>query len=294
MLGHVTRTFVALAAAAVAALAGCAAPNPADDNRVSVIAAFYPLQFAVEQVAGRQVAVSSLTPPGTEPHDVELTPRQVAAITDADLVVYVKGFQPAVDEAVALEAADRSLDVTAHLQTLGETGNTDPHVWLDPTNMVVIADLIADRLRDLEPGAGPAFDTRADQLGTRLEHLDRAWARGTRSCATRQLVVSHEAFGYLAQRYDFMQVGIAGLSPDTEPSLAAIAAVADQAREFGVTTVYYESLVDPKIAQTVADELGVGTAVLDPIEGVADGSGDTYLTLMRANLAAVRQGQGCT
>lgn len=289
---------------------GCA-PSSAEPDRVNVVAAFYPLQFAAEQVVGTRASVDSLTPPGTEPHDVELAPRQVAAIAAADLVVYLSGFQPAVDEAVALEAEGRALDVSAHVPLLPadtdataaeaedheaehEHDATDPHVWLDPTNMATIADLIADRLATVDSAGTASYRAGAARLSDQLGRLDRDWARGTATCRSRDLVVSHEAFGYLAHRYDFTQVGIAGLSAEAEPAPGALAAVADFAREHGVSTIYYETLVDPAVAQTVANEIGVSTAVLDPIEGVAEGSGDTYLTLMRANLATVRTGQGCT
>lgn len=291
-------------------LSGCGTTT--DPDRINVVAAFYPLEFAAEQVAGGRASISSLTPPGTEPHDLELTPRQVAAIADADLVVYISGFQPAVDEAVELEADDRALDVSAHLPLLpaetapevaGEVAPerehddhdaTDPHVWLDPTNMATIADRVADRLAAVDPAASVSYAAAAARFAGQLRRLDREWARGTADCRSRDLVVSHDAFGYLAHRYDFTQVGIAGLSAEAEPGPATVAAVADFARANGVETIYYETLVDPAVARTVADEIGVGTAVLDPIEGVEEGSDDTYLTLMRANLATVRAGQGCS
>lgn len=300
-----------VATALAAVLSGCAAPSTAD-QRLSVLAAFYPLQYAAEQVGGERATVDSLTPPGAEPHDVELSPRQVAAIADADLVLYVPGFQPAVDEAVALVASDRAVDVTDGLRLLpADTGTVtdaadqtgghdhdetavDPHVWLDPDNMRTIAAQLAGRMAQADPAGSAGFRTRAASLDGQLRRLGRDWAVGTRRCDSRDLVVSHDAFGYLAARFGFTQVGITGLSPETEPSPATIAAAADFVRANGVKTIYYETLVDPKIAATVADEVGVATAVLDPIEGLAAGSNATYLTLMRQNLATVQQGQGCT
>jgi zinc transport system substrate-binding protein len=273
-----------------------------------VVVAAYPLQFAAERVGGADVTVTNLTPPGSEPHDVELTPRQVAAIGDADLVVYVGGFQPAVDEAVRQEGADRSLDVGAQLATLpptaaeiaeareeGEAAPTnDPHFWLDPTLLAQMAESIKDRLSELAPAEAETFAKNLAELQTDLTALDEEWNAGTETCESRALVVSHEAFGYLGERYDFEQVGLSGLDPETEPSPARLAEVADFVRGNDVTTIYFETLLDPAVAETIAKETGARTAPLDPIEGVLEGSQADYLSLMRDNLAEVVTGQRCS
>jgi zinc transport system substrate-binding protein len=304
-----SRALLALALLCAALAPGCAAARPEPDGRLRIVAGFYPLAFAAERVGGDRVSVTSLTQPGAEPHDLELTPRQVAAIADADLVVYLGGFQPAIDAAVAQEAADRSVDVGAGIPELpaeaaveldaGELperhdhADADPHVWLDPRNMVTIGATIRDRLAALAPDHAQVFGADARRFSRELTRLDRRWLRGTRVCGSRDLVVSHAAFAYLAARYRFRQVAILGLSPEAEPSPATIAEMADFVRRSGTRTVYYETLVDPKVAQTIAAEAGVGTGVLDPIEGVPEGSGDDYFSLMAANLAAVREGQPC-
>ena len=305
----------AVAAGAVIAaltLSSCATdPQPTADDPVTVMAAFYPLQFTAEQVGGDQVAVASLTPPGAEPHDVELTPQQIAEMGEADLILYIKGFQPAVDEAVAQVAADKAVDVSAGITLLpgeehadehaGEGGEgshegesaTDPHIWLDPLNMVTIADTVEKRLSEAAPSAQTTFRANASALDTQLEALDKKWAAGTQECQSRDLVVSHEAFAYLADRYNFTQVGISGLSPESEPSPAKVAEVTDFVRKNDVSTIYFETLVDPRVAETVAGETGATTAMLDPLEGLAEGSDQTYLTVMETNLATVIAGQPC-
>lgn len=291
--------------------AGCAA-GPADDGgRLQVVAGFYPIAFAAERVGGDRVSVVSVAAPGAEPHDLELTPRQVAEIADADLVVYLAGFQPAVDAAVAQEAPDRSVDVGQGIPplpaeanvTLGapeaperhdhSEGQADPHVWLDPRNMITIGRTIEARLAALDPGGAPAFRANRARLAGELTRLDRRWAAGTRVCSSRDLVVSHAAFAYLAARYGFRQVAIAGLSPEEEPNPATIAELADFVRTSGTRTVYYETLVDPKVATTIAAEAGIDTRVLDPIEGVPPARAEDYSSLMEANLTAVRGGQSC-
>jgi zinc transport system substrate-binding protein len=273
-----------------------------------VVAAFYPLQFVAEQVGGDRVSVTSLTAAGAEPHDLELTPQQVAAVTDAGLVVYLPGFQSSVDEAVAQAGGGNALDAGAGIPTLAppqseideakEAGEEppayDPHVWLDPTNMTRIVDNVAARLSTADPAGAQEYAANAKALNEKLATLDGEWKAGTTTCENRDLVVSHEAFGYLAKRYGFTQVGISGLAPDAEPSPAKVAEVADFVRTNGVRTIYYETLVDPKVAETVAAETGAATAVLDPLEGLAEGSTDDYLSVMRTNLDTVRKGQPCS
>jgi zinc transport system substrate-binding protein len=274
------------------------------------VAAFYPLAYAAQGVLGDQAEVVLLTPPGAEPHDVELSPQQVAQLQSADLVLYIPGFQPAVDDAVA--DLPSAVDVAEGISVLPaeehgdehghehgdehghEHGETtfDPHIWLNPLNMTVIGQTIADRA-----AGAVAEQALADNLASfssAMTALNGEWAAGTAECARRDLVVSHEAFAYLAAQYDFTQVGIAGLSPETEPSPARIAEVADFVRANGVTTIYYETLVDPKVAETIAVETGASTAVLDPIEGLTEGASGDYASIMRDNLATVRAGQSCT
>jgi zinc transport system substrate-binding protein len=304
------RGLVPLATLSVAGLllSGCGSgPSTTDSAAVSVVAAFYPLQFAAERVGGDRVSVTSLTAAGAEPHDLELAPQQVAAVYDAGLVVYLGGFQPAVDQAVEQAGGGNALDAGTGITTrpptqssidaAAQAGQTpppgDPHVWLDPTNMARIAENVAERLSAIDPAGSAQYDANAGALIADLTDLDAEWKAGTAQCENRDLVVSHEAFGYLAARYDLTQVGVSGLVPDAEPSPARIAEVADFVRANGVHTIYYETLVDPRVARTVASETGAATAVLDPLEGLAEGSSDDYLSVMRANLATVQQGQPC-
>jgi zinc transport system substrate-binding protein len=277
-------------------LVACSHDAPAADGRLSVLASFYPLQFVAERVGGTRVAVTNLTSPGAEPHDLELTPQDVAAVSDAGLVFYLSGFQPAVDDAVANTGAT-SLDAAASAAldlTADGGGALDPHFWLDPTRLADVADALAERLAAIDPAAAATYAANAADLRADLASLDDRFAAGLATCASRQLVTSHEAFGYLAQRYDLQQVGIVGIGPDAEPTAADLARVARFVADEGVTTVFYETLVSPDVAETVARESGATTAVLDPIEGLAPDSGTAdYLTVMRDDLASLRVGLGC-
>lgn len=268
-------------------------PGAAAPGQVKVVAAFYPLAYAAQQVGGDAVAVTTLTPPGVEPHDLELTPSQVAQLQDADIVLYVPGFMPAVDQAVAQQAAGRAVDASAGIAPLTIDGAADPHVWLDPENMTVIGANTATAITRANPGKTSEVQANAAAFEGRMATLNQQFSTSLSSCKVKDLVVSHAAFGYLARAYGFTQVPIAGLSPETEPSPARIAEVSDLVRNDGVTTVYYETLVDPKVAETVAKESGARTSVLDPIEGLTEGSDQTYQTLMEANLKALVAGQGC-
>jgi zinc transport system substrate-binding protein len=274
--------------------AGCDRGEGGTPGRVEVVAAFYPLQFVAERVGANAVVVTGLAPPGTEPHDLELTPDQVRQIADAEVVAYLRGFQPAVDETVEQVAADSAaFDVAEATTLMAGDGGADPHVWLDPTRLAAIADRFADRLAGLVPDAVEGIRTRAAALRTDLEALDREYAQGLRSCRRKQIVTSHAAFGYLAQRYGLEQIAISGLSPETEPSPQRLADVTVQARRHGVTTIFFETLVSPRVAETLAREVGARAEVLDPIEGLEPGSADDYLSVMRANLSRLRTALDC-
>ncbi|GAA2640381.1 metal ABC transporter substrate-binding protein [Paractinoplanes durhamensis] len=297
----------------LAVAAGCgarASVNGFTDGKLNVVTAFYPLQFLSERIGGDVVSVTNLTKPGAEPHDVELNPRQVADVADAGLAVHLSGFQPAVDTAVKQEAKGRSFDAASAVQLLpladGDghaedaghaeehaEGSMDPHVWLDPVRFETIAGKLGEALAGKDPAHAEAYRTRAKELQTQLRELNLEYAKSLATCQRRELVTSHSAFNYLATRYGLTQVGITGISPEAEPSPQRLAAVAEQARQTGTTTIFFETLVSPKVAETIAREVGAQTAVLDPLEGLTDAQSD-YFTVMRANLAALTTALGCT
>jgi len=278
-------------------LAACGATPEASDSSpssVKVVAAFYPLQYAAQQVGGSEVSVTNLTSPGVEPHDLELSAAQVAEISKADLVLYVKGFQPAVDEAIAQQAADRAIDVTANLTLLTGDEGADPHVWLDPSNMSSIGKTIANRLSSIDPAAKSTFTSGSHALTSAMTALSADYKQALDNCASDKLMVSHDAFGYLAKAFGFTQIGISGLNPEAEPSPARMREIADFVRANNVSTIYYETLIDPKVAQTLATETGVTAAMLDPLEGLKANSTGDYLSVMKENLATLIVGQKCS
>lgn len=251
---------------------------------MEVVAAFYPLQFVAERVGGQRVWVSSLTPPAVEPHDLELSPQEVARIGEADLALYLSGFQPAVDEAVAQAGPPVAVDVS-------DTGVAQ-HFWLDPTLLAGVAATVAEEFATIDPDGAAAYREAAEELADDLAALDADFSQALASCESRTIVVSHEAFGYLSDRYDLKQMGIAGLSPEAEASPARLAEIGETVRAEGVTTIFTEPLVSPKVAETLASDLGITTRVLDPLEGLVDEESD-YEQVMRANLAALETALRC-
>lgn len=291
-----SRAVTALAAGALAsALALTACSQDGADASPSVVVSFYPLQFVVENLVGDAATVTNLTAPGVEPHDLELTPQSVGDVADADLVVYLSGFQPAVDDAVDGQAT-AALDVAdaADLSLTTTGGTLDPHFWLDPNRLAAVADATATSLVDQGILDAETASANLNALTDDLDLLDKDFSNGLADCTSRDLVTSHEAFGYLADTYDLTQVGITGLTPEAEPDPQDLAAVTAFVQENDVRTIYYETLVSPDVAETVARETGADVAVLDPLEGLAaDAAGDDYLTVMATNLTTLRTGQDC-
>ena len=272
------------------------AEEAAGSGGLLVAASFYPLHWLTAQVGGDAVTASSLTKPGVEPHDLELSPQDVAAVGEADLVVYLSGYQPAVDEAVEQQARGTAFDAaeSGRLTRTSGTGAVDPHFWLDPMRLADVGDALAQRLGEADPANAATFTGNAEAVRAQLATLDREVTDGLAACENRDVVTSHNAFGYLAEAYDLTQVGITGLTPEAEPSPADLSAVTEFVRANDVATIYYETLISPDIAETVARETGARTQVLDPVEGLTEQSlGGDYLAVMRANLANLKTGQQC-
>jgi zinc transport system substrate-binding protein len=272
---------------AVAAVAASGCGGRSSD--ATVIASFYPLAYAAAQVGGRGLPVDDLTPPGAEPHDLELTARDVARIRAARLVLYVgRGFQPAVEDALAGRSGP-SLDVLDDARPLRSAGGLDPHVWLDPIRYAEVARAIARALGDPAPAA-------ADRFVARLHALDHRYRLGLADCDRRTLVTTHGAFGYLAARYGLTQVPLLGLAPEAEPTPREVARLVRRVRGSGATTVFTEPLAPPALAETVARETGVASVVLDPIEGLTSSqlhAGADYFGVMDENLAVMRKALRC-
>ncbi|VTR78840.1 High-affinity zinc uptake system binding-protein ZnuA [Cellulomonas hominis] len=312
------RTLPLAASAGLATALALSACSPGDaagsGEGVTVLASFYPLQYVAQQVGGDLVDVQSLTPPGAEPHDLELSPAQVDEVGRADLVVYLAEFQPSVDDAVAANppahVVDAAQDTELHAAEHAEDGehadeeehadedehghgSLDPHFWLDPTRLPAVADDVAAQLSEIDPDHADEYAAGAEAFAQQMADLDARYVAGLATCESRSIVTTHEAFSYLAERYDLEQVGISGVDPEGEPSPARLAEVGQVVRDEGVSTIFFETLASPKVAETLAAELGVDTAVLDPLEGLTDDTQD-YVSVAEANLETLRTALVCS
>lgn len=294
---------------ALLALPACGAGTAggSQDGSLDVVASFYPMQFLAERIGGDHVSVTTLTEPGVEPHEAELSPRQVARLTEADVVVYLRGLQPAVDEAVEQADVAHVAEATA-FTTLLEAGEEhehghaeegghghehadglDPHLWLDPVRFADVARGVGDVMAEADPDHAAAYRRATDRLVAELTDLDEEFREGLADLDTRTFVTNHAAFGYLAHRYDLDEESVAGLDPESEPSGERLRELSDLARDNDVTTVFLEPSANDDTARTVADDLGLETAVLDPVESITEESpGEDYVEVMRANLDALR------
>ncbi len=295
-------TRVAAAATSILVLAACSSPNSvpsAPTADLSVAAAFYPLQFVAERVGGEHVSVTPLAPPGVEPHDLELSPAAVRTIRASDVVLYLSGFQASVDDAVATTGApalDVADSVTLHPAPDGLALSFDPHFWLDPTLLAAYAGAVGDEFAALDPDNADEYRANAASLEGDLADLDTSFSSGLATCDRRTILTSHEAFGYLAARYDLTQVGLSGLDPEAEPSPAKIREARSIAASSGATTVFIEALVDPSVVEAFASDAGLTVATLDPIESLVATdlvANPSYITAMQQNLSALTTALGC-
>ncbi|NGO15401.1 zinc ABC transporter substrate-binding protein [Streptomyces sp. HC44] len=313
----------ALAATALAvSLSACSSDSDAAEGgngggKLDVVASFYPMQFLAEQIGGDHVSVTSLTEPGQEPHDLEISAKQTAQLQEADAIFYLKNFQPSVDEAVGQSDVKTKVDAATltKLENLGtedghehgaeegaeaeeehageEESTLDPHVWLDPVKYAEIAEGVGKALEKADPDNAADYKKNTADLVKKLGTLDTAFEDGLKNTKSKVFFTNHAAFGYLAQRYGLTMEAIAGLEPDSEPSAARVKELQQEAKADGVTTVFYETLVSDKTAKTLASDAGLKTDVLDPIEGITDKSkGDDYIAVMESNLKSLQTALG--
>lgn len=286
------RALLLLVLALALLAAGCGGTS-GSDHRPTVVAAFYPLAWAAQRIAGHGVRVVNLTPAGAEPHDLELTPDQVDAIQDAKVVfVMGHGFQPSVED-----AADQRDGTTVKLLDGLHAKQSDPHVWLDPTRYSQLVSSVAFALGRAAPGCRAQITRNAAKFQTEIKRVGDEYATGLHKCQRHAIVTAHEAFGYLADRYHLEQQGITGISPDEEPNAQRLADLAALVHRDGITIIFTETLVSPRVADALAREAGgVKTETLNPIEGLTDAQlarGADWASVMGENLTKLRSALGC-
>ncbi|MET8944116.1 metal ABC transporter substrate-binding protein [Streptomyces sp. NPDC004542] len=302
----------AATALGLATLSACSATTAAGTTgRFDVVASFYPMAFLAERIGGSHVHVTSLTRPGQEPHDLEISARQTARLQESDAVLYLKNLQPAVDDAVAQSGIKTKIDA-ASLTSLekhgnevgghaaehdssasGEPAGLDPHIWLDPVRYAQVAEGVGKAFEKADPGHAADYRKNTAALVEKLDDLDRRFREGLADTRTKVFVTTHAAFGYLAERYGLTEEAINGLDPESEPSAARVRNLERMAKADGVSTVFYETLVSDRTAKTIAADTGLRTDVLDPIEGITSKSrGTDYFSVQESNLEALRKALG--
>ncbi|MEV7424390.1 metal ABC transporter substrate-binding protein [Streptomyces sp. NPDC091212] len=317
-----TATIAGAVALGMVALSACSSSDAATKSggKLAVTASFYPMQFLAQEIGGDHVSVTTLTKPGVEPHDLELKPRQTAQLGEADVIVYLKGIQPAVDKAIAQSGVQNTVDATT-LTTMEKHGTeaghahgdddhadeethaaedeeasadgNDPHIWLDPVKFAEVAKGVGAALEKADPDHAAAYKKNTAALVTKLDGLNTAFEQGLADTSTKTFITTHAAFGYLAERYGLEQEAIAGIDPEAEPSPARVKELETIAKRDKVSTVFFETLASDKTAKTLAGDSGLKTDVLDPLEGITDKSkGADYVEVMRSNLAALRKALG--
>ncbi|MFG2118101.1 metal ABC transporter substrate-binding protein [Streptomyces sp. NPDC048710] len=302
----------AVSALGLATLSACSGASAAGNtSKFDVVASFYPMAFLAEQIGGSHVHVTTLTTPGQEPHDLEISPQQIAGLEESDAVLYLKNLQPSVDNAVAQSPVRTKIDA-ASLTTLEEHGNEvgghaaahdthegeesggkDPHIWLDPVRYAQVAEGVGKAFEKADPDHAADYRKNTAALVKKLDDLNTQFKDGLANTRTKVFITTHAAFGYLAERYGLTEEAINGLDPESEPSAARVKDLETMAEADGVTTVFYETLVSDRTAKTVAGDAGLRTDVLDPLEGITKKSrGTDYFSVQEANLKALRQALG--
>ncbi|MFD7705827.1 metal ABC transporter solute-binding protein, Zn/Mn family [Streptomyces sp. NPDC059785] len=309
--GTAVAAATALGLATLSACSDSSAADGGDSGKLDVVASFYPMQYLAEEIGGTHVNVTTLTEPGQEPHDLEISARQTARLQEADAVLYLKSLQPAVDDAVAQSEVKTKIDAASltslekHGNEVGghaaehddehgeESGGTDPHIWLDPVKYTEVAEGVGKAFQKADPDHAADYKKNTAALVKKLDALNTRYADGLKNTRTKVFITTHAAFGYLAERYGLTEEAINGLDPESEPSAARVKDLEKMAKADGVSTVFYETLVSDKTAKTIAKDASLKTDVLDPIEGITKKSkGDDYIQVMDANLKALRTALG--
>ncbi|MEU6764673.1 metal ABC transporter substrate-binding protein [Streptomyces sp. NPDC046853] len=305
------------------ALSACSSSSAADkngDGKLNVTASFYPMQYLAQEIGGEHVSVDTLTKPGVEPHDLELSPKQTAYLGESDFILYLKGIQPAVDDAIGQSGVKNTVDA-ATLTKLEKHGSgvghdhggeehsdehaeeeehgheseagADPHIWLDPVKYAEVTEGVGKALEKADPDHAADYKKNTKALVKKLDGLNTKFEDGLKNTKSKTFITTHSAFGYLAERYGLEQESIAGVDPESDPSPARIKELQDIAEEDKVSTVFFETLASDKTAKTLANDAGLKTDVLDPLEGITDKSkGDDYIGVMESNLAALQKALG--
>ncbi|MBR2751737.1 MAG: zinc ABC transporter substrate-binding protein [Clostridiales bacterium] len=303
-------------------LPGCKAKGFGKDaqGKVKVLASIYPMYDFVKRIGGDLVSVSMMVPAGTEPHAWEPSTRDMMQLEEADLFVYSGAGMETWAEDVLKGVQNKNLTVLeassgVELIKLWEGdhddhdeheehehegaghyhGEYDPHVWLSPKNAAIEMKNIAEALKKIDPAHASDYDKNYQAAKDECDKLDGEFATALAGAEGKYIVVAHEAYGYLCREYGLKQLGIEGVSADQEPDAARMREIIDLVAQYGVKCIFFEELVNPKVAQTIAEEAGCSTQALSPLDGLTQAdidAGRDYFSVMQDNLAAIKKALG--
>lgn len=277
--------------------------NSTNKQNIQISTSFYPLYYLASEIASDKAKIYNITPAGAEPHDYEPSTKDVANIEDSELLIINGGnLEPWSDNiSNILKNTKTNIikvgEAFANLKTIEEEKTiTDPHVWLSPVLAKKEAEIIANKIIEIDPTNKSFYEQNLLALNKKLDNLHLEFLNGLQTCATRDIITSHAAFSYLASEYNLKQIAISGISPDDEPSPKQLIQIAKFAKENQVKYIFFESLLSPELSETIAREVGAKTLVLNPLEGLSDdeiAQGKNYITEMRQNLANLKIALQC-
>jgi zinc transport system substrate-binding protein len=291
--------------------------QPNTTAKLQIYTSFYPLYFFTQAITGEQAQVTNLTQAGVEPHDFEPSTQDLLKLSQADLVIgnglnfetWLEKFKENIPQEKLLLASHNITEELLEINRVAEAENhqeqvdhddthvgTDPHVWLDPTLAAIQVQEISDKLQVIDPNNALIYQSNTKNILDKLESLDQAFQQGLLNCAQTHIVTTHQAFAYLAKRYNFEQLSILGLNPDEEPSPAAIVKLIQLVKDYGITHIFFETNLSPKLAETIAQEVGASTLVFHPLENLTiaeQQAGDDYFSIQTRNLSNLRQALHC-
>ncbi len=277
-------------------LTGCStATPPQTSDDVNVAASFYPLAFFAEQIGGEYVHVTQITPGGVEPHDYEPSPADIISVRQSRLFLFNGNGVDAWADKIKSDLDLAAIRTLRMVDVVGGNSN-DPHIWLDPVLAEKEVQAMRDTLVQIDPARAETYRANATTLLTNLDQLDHDYRTGLAHCLLNTVIVSHDAFQYVSKRYGFTTLPIAGLSPDQEPAPGTLAHVADIAKQKKIPVIFFETMASPKLSETIANEVGAQTMVLNPIEGLTAEdrkANASYITIMRDNLVELRTAMEC-
>ncbi len=305
MKKNILKALCVLVVLSLAVLAGCGAKTetgPAEGKKISVYTSFYAMYDLTNKVGGDKIQLTNLVPGGTEPHDWEPTPNDIANLEKADVLVYNgAGMEHWLDKILGSLKNKKliAVDTSKELKLMENTDEDedlqyDPHVWLNPMNAKKQMEVIKNALVSADPGNKDSYEKNYSENAKKFDDLDKEFKDATSKFTQKNIVVAHQAFGYICEAYGLKQVAIEGLSADAEPSPARMAEITKFVKDNNVKYIFYEELISPKVAETIAKETGAETAVLNPIEGLEEEdikAGKEYFSVMRENLEALKKAQ---